>query len=284
MLKIGFIGAGTTGTALAVRLSQRGYEVVAASSRSFSSAQKLAARIPGCNAYHTAQEVADKTQLTFITTPDDVIAKIASEIKWHDGQYVVHCSGVHSIDILKHAETSGGHTGCFHPLQTFASIDHAIDNLPGSTFGIEAQDSLLSILKDMANDLEGNWIILKPGDKVLYHAAAVFTSNYFVTLVKLSTDLWRTFGIPQEQAVKALAPLIKGTLHNIETVGLPDCLTGPIARGDSGTIKKHLDALRTQVPAAFTIYKELGRQTLPIALAKGKIDTRQISDLQAILS
>ncbi len=284
MIKIGFIGTGTTGTALAVRLSQKGYAVVAASSRSFSSAQKLAARIPGCNAYHTLQEVADTTQLTFITTPDDIIAQIASDIQWRSGHHVVHCSGAHSTDILKHAETYGAHTACFHPLQTFASIDHAIDNLPGSTFGIEAQDKLLDILKGMANDLDGNWIILKQGDKALYHTAAVIASNYFVTLVKLSTDLWQTFGVPQEQAIKALDPLIKGTLHNIETIGLPNCLTGPIARGDTGTIKKHLDILQKQSPAVLTTYKELGRQTIPIALAKGKIDTRQASDLQSILS
>jgi len=283
MLRIGFIGSGTTGTALAVRLNQKGYDVIASSSRSYSSAQKLASRIKGCTAYYSAQEAADKSDLIFITTPDDVIENVATSIKWRKGQYIVHCSGAHSIDILKSAETDGAFTSCFHPLQTFASIDHAIDNLPGTTFAIESRDMLLDILKDMAASLDGNWIILKPGDKVLYHTAAVFASNYFVTLVKLATDLWQTFGVPQDQAIQALIPLIKGTLRNIETIGLPDCLTGPIARGDAGTIQKHLEALKNKAPAATEVYKDLARQTIPIALEKGTIDTKQVADLQLII-
>ena len=284
MLRIGFIGSGTTGTALAVRLNQKGYEVIAASSRSYSSAQRLASRTKGCTAYHSPQETADKSDLIFITTPDDVIENVATSTKWRKGQYIVHCSGAHSTDILKSAETDGAFTGCFHPLQTFASIDHAIDNLPGTTFAIESRDMLLDILKDMAGSLDGNWIILKPGDKVLYHAAAVFASNYFVTLVKLATDLWHTLGVPQDQAIQALLPLIKGTLHNIETIGLPDCLTGPIARGDAGTVQKHLEALENKAPAATEVYKDLARQTIPIALEKGTIDTKQVAGLQLIVN
>jgi predicted short-subunit dehydrogenase-like oxidoreductase (DUF2520 family) len=124
---------------------------------------------------------------------------------------------------------------------------------------------------------------LKASDKVLYHAAAVFACNYMVTLTKLATDLWHSFGIPPSQATRALVPLLRGTLHNIETIGIPDCLTGPIARGDTGTIKKHLNALKTTAPNLFSTYRELGRQTIPIALAKGKIGQPQARELQEIL-
>jgi len=282
MPTIGFIGAGTTGTALAVRLAQQGYQVVAVSSRSMTSAEKLAERIADCRAYSTNQEVADTAQLVFITTPDDVIAKVAAEIKWHSGQHTVHCSGAHSIDILEPARQVKALTGCFHPLQTFASIEHAIDNLPCSTFGIEAEEPLLTILKTMATDMRGDWVILKAGDKVLYHAAAVIACNYLVTLVKLATDLWQGFGTPPPQSIKALMPLLRGTLNNIENVGLPDCLTGPIARGDLGTIEKHLTALKTNSPSLLSGYRELGLQTIPIALAKGKIDSKRAEELQAL--
>ena len=281
--KIGFIGAGTTGTALAVRLAQQGYQVIAVSSRSLTSAEKLAGRIKGCQVYKGAQEVADVTQLIFITTPDDTISKVAAEIQWHRGQSVVHCSGAHSIDILEPAKQRGANTGCFHPLQTFASVDQAIDNIPGSTFAIEAEEPLASALKDMATALEGDWVILKAGDKVLYHAAAVFACNYLVTLVKLATDLWQTFEVPPAQATKALMPLLQGTLSNIENVGLPNCLTGPIARGDLGTISRHLESLEKQAPSLLSIYKELGQQTIPIALAKGKIDPQRAKELKALL-
>jgi len=283
MIEIGFIGAGTVGTALAVRLNSKGYPVVAVSSRTKTSAQRLAEAVSGCRVCHGPQEVADIAQLAFITTPDDAIAQVAQQVRWHAGQSVVHCSGADSIDILEPARECGAHVGGFHPLQTFASVAHAIENIPGSTFAIEAEEPLFSILTEMASTLGGNWVRLDSGDKVLYHAAAVVACNYFVTLVKLATDLWQTFGVSAEQATRALLPLLRGTLNNIDNVGLPHCLTGPIARGDIGTIKKHLAALERAAPDVLSTYRELGLQTIPIALAKGKIDEGRAEELRTLL-
>jgi len=283
MVKLGFIGAGTVGTALSVSLSNKGYPVVAVSSRSQTSARNLARAISGCLPVGSNQDVADSAELIFITTPDDAIAPVVSQIRWHKGQSVVHCSGADSTDILKPARKSGACVGVFHPLQTFASVRQAIENMPGSTFALEAEEPLLTTLKDMATALGGYWIELKAGDKVIYHASAVIACNYLVTLVKLATDLWQTFGIPRHQATQALLPLIRGTIHNIDTVGIPQCLTGPIARGDTGTVRKHLDALQKVAPGVLSTYRELGRQTIPIALAKGRINQRQAEELEAIL-
>ena len=283
MLKVGFIGAGTTGTALAVRLFQKECPVIAVSSRSLTSAQRLAGLVPNCQICQTAQELADIAELVFITTPDDVIARVCSEVQWHKGQSVVHCSGAHSVDILEPAQKLGATVGSFHPLQTFAGIDQAIENLPGSFFALEAEEPLLSRLKDLIPLLDGNWVELKPGDKVLYHAAAVFACNYLVTLVKMALALWQDFGVTQKDATTALMPLLKGTINNIDTIGLPDCLTGPIARGDLGTISKHLNALEAKSPTLLHTYKELGLQTVPIALAKGKVDEHRADEMKALL-
>lgn len=271
------------GTALAARLAGRGYPVVAVSSLSRDSAQKLAQAAGGCRAFNDNQTVADNAELIFITTPDDAIASVVSEVSWRPGQSVVHCSGADSTDILEHAKEAGAKVGAFHPLQTFASPRQAVENIPGSTFALEAEEPLLSTLKDMAAALDGQWVELKAKDKVLYHAAAVLACNYMVTLVKLATDLWQTFDVPQEKATKALVPLLRGTLHNIETIGIPQCLTGPIARGDIGTINKHLDALKQTAPHLLSTYRELGRQTIPVAVAKGKINQSQAQELQTIL-
>ena len=284
MTRIGFIGAGTVGTALAVRLFQKGCSIAAISSRSLSSAQRLANLVSGCQVYSTAQEVANGADLIFITTPDDVIAKIASEVRWRSGQGVVHCSGAHSVDILEAARQFGANVGSFHPLQTFATVNQAIENLPGSTFALEAEEPLLSQLKELASLLNGRWVELKPGEKVLYHTAAVFVSNYLVTLVKLALDLWQAFGVPAKEATQALLPLLRGTVNNIENIGLPNCLTGPISRGDLGTIKRHLATLEAQDSSLFTIYRELGLETIPIALAKGKIDGNKARELKALLN
>lgn len=283
MLELGFIGAGTVGTALATRLSSKGYRVVAVASRSQTSAANLAQAIGGCQVLDN-QGVADAAELVFITTPDDAIAPVVSQIKWRVGQSVVHCSGADSTDILEPARKLGAQVGVFHPLQTFASVKQAIENMPGSTFSIEAEEPLLNILKEMANALGGHWVVLKASDKVIYHAAAVIACNYLVTLVKLATDLWQTFTIPPHQATQALMPLLRGTLNNIESVGIPRCLTGPIARGDSGTIRKHINALQRIAPAILSTYRELGLQTIPIALDKGRINQHQAEELEAILS
>lgn len=280
---IGFIGAGTVGTALAARLSEKGYAVIAVSSRTSTSAERLAAVVGKCQIHDSGQGVADAAEMVFITTPDAVIPQIAAQVRWHPGQSVVHCSGADSLDVLTPARENGALTGGFHPLQTFASITHAIQNIPGSTFALEAEEPLLGMLREMAVALEGRSIALRPGDKVLYHVAAVFACNYLVTLMKLATDLWQTFGASSPQAVEALLPLVRGTTNNLENVGLPDCLTGPIARGDSGTIQKHMMALKARAPQLLPAYRELGRQTIPIALAKGRIDEARARDLAAIL-
>jgi predicted short-subunit dehydrogenase-like oxidoreductase (DUF2520 family) len=283
MLKVGFIGAGTVGTALAVLLSGKGYRVTGVSSRSQASAERLAGQVAGCRIMADKQSLADDSDLVFITTPDDAVAGVAAAIKWHAGQSVVHCSGAASTDILEPARQAGAATGSIHPLQTLASVSEAIENIPGSTFGVEAEEPLLTTLKEMATALGGTWIELKASDKVAYHAAAVMACNYLVTLVKLATDLWQTFHVPPDQATRALLPLIRGTLHNVDTIGLPNCLTGPIARGDTGTIEKHLATLKDKTPAMLNTYRELGLQTIPISLAKGKINQSQAAALEAVL-
>jgi len=283
MLKLGFIGAGTVGTALATLLSGKGYQVVAVSSRTLNSAENLARQIDSCRVFDNNQGVADTADLVFITTPDDIISTVASTVQWHTGQSVIHCSGATSTDILESARKAGALVGNIHPLQTLAGVKEAIENIPGSTFAVEAEEPLLSTLKDMATALDGKWIELKADDKVLYHAAAVIACNYMVTLVKLANDLWQTFSVPAEQSTQALLPLMRGTLHNIDTIGLPQCLTGPIARGDTGTIRKHLEALQKASPTLASTYKELGRQTIPIAIAKGKISEEQATELAEIL-
>lgn len=282
MIKIGFIGAGTVATALAITLNKKGYQIVAVSSRSQQSADKLARLIEDCKSSLNKQETADAAELIFITTPDDVIASVVADVKWRPGQSVIHCSGADSTGILAPAREAGAAVGAFHPLQTFTDLKQ--ENLPGITYAIEAEEPLLTTLREMATALGGSWIELKAEDKVLYHTAAVFACNYMVTLFKIATDLWQSFGIPPQQATQALLPLLRGTINNIDSAGIPQCLTGPIARGDNGTIKKHLDALHKVAPELSRTYQELGLKTIPIALAKGSINDKQADELQAILS
>jgi len=281
--KIGFIGVGPVGTAFGVRLSQHGYEVIAVYDVSLVAAQRFAEMVTGCQVSKTAQDVADVAQFVFITTPDDIIARVAAQVNWHTAQSVIHCSGACSTDVLEPARERGAMVGSFHPCQTFASINQAVENLPGSTFAIEAEEPLLSVLKEMANALRGSWLELKAEDKALYHASAAIACNYFYTIVKLAADLWQNFGKSTTEATEAFLPILRGSVSNIATVGLPGCLTGPIARGDLDTIRKHLDALGKRAPTIVGLYKALGMETIPIALAKGTIDESVAERLRELL-
>jgi predicted short-subunit dehydrogenase-like oxidoreductase (DUF2520 family) len=283
MTKIGFIGAGTVGTALALRLSERGYSIVAVTSRSLSSAEKLASKIANCQAVEDSQKVASLAELIFITTPDDAIVPVVSAVHWRKGQSVVHCNGAASTDILEEARRVGAQVGGFHPLQSFADLKEALENLPGSVFAIEAEDPLYGVLSKMAEDLKGRSIHLAGADKVLYHVAAVITSNYTVTLLKMARDLCQTLSISPAEATSALLPLLRGTVNNIAQIGIPNCLTGPIARGDMGTLRHHLTALRDRVPGILEAYRQLGLQTIPIALARGRIGEEIAEQMRALL-
>jgi len=283
MPKIGFIGAGPVGTAFGVRLSQLGYEVIAVCDVSLAAAQRFAKAVPDCQIYEKTQELADTTEFVFITTPDDIIPRVAAQLNWHTGQSVVHCSGATSTQDLEPAKQQGALVGSIHPCQTFASIDQAIENLPGSTFAIEAEEPLRGILTDMATALKGDWVYLTAEDKALYHAAACIACNYFYTIVKLATDLWQNFGKSTAEATKAYLPLLHGSVNNIGNVGFPHCLTGPIARGDLATIRKHLAALEKYAPDMLPLYKELGFWTIPIALAKGTINENTAEELRTLL-
>ena len=140
----------------------------------------------------------------------------------------------------------------------------------------------IGILNNMVLALDGIPLTLQ-GSKVLYHASAVIASNYLVTLLNLASGLWSHLGISQDEGLKALLPLVRGTVENLEAVGLPNALTGPIARGDVGTVKRHLAALADVAPEILSVYKELARHAIPIALEKGTIDSAAADGLHAAL-
>ena len=268
MQRLGFIGAGPVGTTFGVCLCLRGYKVIGVADINSAAAERFAKLVTGCRAFEKTQELVDTADMMFITTADDFISKVSSDLKWRKGQLVVHCSGASTVQALESAKNQGAFVGSIHPCQSFASVEQAIENLPGSTFAIEAEEPVKSILAAMAGTLKGDIVYLTSEDKMLYHAAAAIACNYFVTIEKLATDLWKNFGKTSADGIKAYMPLLKGTLANIETTGFPKCLTGPIARGDVATIRRHLSALEKCAPKMIPLYKQLGLFTIPIGQAR----------------
>ncbi len=280
--RIGFIGTGTVGSTLAVGLAEKGYSVVAVTSLKRVSAERLARLISGCKVVPDAQAVADASDVVFIATPDDVIPKTAEQVRWQRGQVVLHCSGALSTKVLEPARRAGASVGSMHPLQTFAA--QAINSLAGVTFALEGEGPVMANLKQMSAALGGRWIVVRPEDKALYHIAAVMTSNYVVALVDGALQLWKKLGVAPEDATQAILTLTLGTLHNIEGLGTASGLTGPIARGDVGTVQRHLSELHEKAPELERMYRELGLLTVPLALKKGSINEEQATRLRHVLS
>jgi predicted short-subunit dehydrogenase-like oxidoreductase (DUF2520 family) len=269
---LGFIGIGVVGTALATALHDVGYPIAAVCSRRPDQAVRLATSLPSAHAVERPQDVVDRCDVVFLTVSDDAIRPVCESLSWNAQTSVVHCNGASSIDLLAHAAAGGSATGVLHPLQSFPTPEQAAANIPGSPFGIEASDErFLETLRRIASDLGGTAFVVR-GDKAIYHASAVIASNYLVTLLDLAAGLWEKLGLTKDEGLHALLPLVHGTVENLERVGLPDALTGPIARGDVGTIGHHLDVLARVAPDVVPVYKELARRTIPIAMEKKTID------------
>lgn len=283
MPKLGFIGAGPVGTAFAVNLSKRDYQIIGIFDVVREAAQRFANDVSGCQIYEKAQDLADSADMVFITTPDDIIPKVADGIKWRTGQSAVHCSGASTVHSLETAREQGAMVGAIHPCQTFAGREQAIANLPGSTFAIESEEPLKTTLTEIARALNGDLVYLTSEDKALYHAAACIACNYFCTLVDIATDLWQNFGKSKAEAAKAYLPLLQGAVNNIASIGFPGCLTGPIARGDVKTIQSHLVALEKYAPDILPLYRELGLKTIPIGIAKGTLSESKAEELRSLL-
>jgi predicted short-subunit dehydrogenase-like oxidoreductase (DUF2520 family) len=217
--------------------------------------------------------------------PDDAIGPLCREIAeeggWRAGQGVVHCSGALPSDVLRPARDAGTLTASFHPLQAFASLQAALEHMPGSTFALEGDPELVRQLDALVEALGGTAIHLTAEEKTLYHAAAVIASNYTVTLAALASDLLVREGIAPDRntALHYILPLLRGTVDNLDALGLPAALTGPLARGDAGTVRRHLEALDKIAPDVASLYRQLARLTLPLAQEKGRLDEGAVKKL-----
>ncbi len=283
--KIAFIGCGAVGKTLAVALSRAGYSIVAASSRTYDSAKNLASMIEGCIAYETMRDSTDQADLVFITTFDSVIQEVVKSIPWSSNQAVVHCSGATSLDVLKSAESKGALIGSLHPLQAFASVDKALQALPGSTFGIEGEGRLKDYLTQLALDLHGKPMFLRSEDKPLYHASAVTLGGVLMGQTAVIAQIWEDrLGVERNEALKTLVPMIRGVADALEANGIPGGIAGPYVRGDVGTVKKHLDSMKSVSVQAMQMYATTALAGLKFAAEKGVCKTKDVKEIEHLLN
>ncbi len=268
---IAILGLGKVGTAFGYLLKSAGYRIVAVASRSISSLHQGVA-FTGGNPCTSFSDAAAGAECIFITTADDAIQSICDKISQEGctgpGKKVIHMSGAGGLDLLASARKTGAYVASIHPLQSFADVEGAINNIPGSTFGITANDDIKNWAVQIVRDVGGISFFIPEADKTLYHAAACMASNYLTALMHTVEEIYVSLGMPRDAAIRAFWPLVRGTFKNIEMKGTVSALTGPVARGDIGTIRKHLEALHEKLPRYLQAYCAMGILAVDIGVEK----------------
>lgn len=281
-LTVGLIGTGRVGSVLAAALAAAGHRIVAATGGSPDSLDRAARLLPGVPLL-AADEVAARAELVLVAVPDDalgpLVAGLAELGAWRPHQLVVHTSGAHGAAVLAPAARAGARTVAMHPAMTFSGYAADLDRLAGTSFGVTTAHP--DAARALVAELGGEPVEIAEADRPLYHAGLVVGANYLVTLVNEAADLLARAGVAEPGRV--LSPLLHAALDNALRSG-DAALTGPVSRGDAGTVAGHLEALGERVPDAVPGYAAMARLTAGRALAAGRISPSQAAPLVDVLA
>lgn len=289
---VAIIGAGRLGGACGRLLAQAGYRIVAVTGRTRRTASAAARFIGAGEPMTDVVKAASGAAIVFITTPDREIRAVCERIArgggLRAGTLAVHASGAQTREILDAARAVGARRAVIHPLQSLPGWEAGVANIPGSFFRIEADPGALRRARGLVRALGGRELALPrwkpdPQSAAIYHAGAVAASNYLVALIDYAAQLFQTLGADRQEALRAVLPLVRGTLANIERLGIPAALTGPIARGDAATVAGHVAALRQRAPALLELYRQLARQVVPLAREQGGLTERAAEEILELL-
>jgi predicted short-subunit dehydrogenase-like oxidoreductase (DUF2520 family) len=262
-VELSIIGAGRTGRTLGRLARRAGYAIGPVVCRTASHAREAAAFIgagrPGTELKGAA--------LTLIAVPDAEIPGIVRSLEVPRGAVVAHTCAALGAEALRPLRRAGA----IHPLRSFGDPERAAAGFAGTACAIDGDAAAVKALERFARAIGGRPLRVRPGRKALYHAGAVFASNYLVAGLDAAIRLFGRAGIPKATAAAALSRLAEGTLANVASVGLPAALTGPIERGDAETVRLHVAAL-ARVPGLLGPYLAMGGLTVGVARAKGSLD------------
>ncbi len=284
-MRFSLIGPGRLGQAVARRLREAGHEIEAVIGRDLGRAAEAARFIGSSGRETTDLGAVGGSDLVLLAVPDDALAEVAgcllNEKRLRVDTVLVHFSGIHCADILlDQAGPAEAGVLSIHPLQTFADPQRGYEALPGTPCAIEGHPHLMDLAGRIVDALGGIPFHLSSDHKTLYHAAACITSNYLVTLVATAEKLLAGCGFSGEEARRLLGPLLQTTARNVAEVGPAEALTGPIARGDTQTVDKHLQALQSLAPEQEGLYSLLGRLTIEVGLEKGTLSDKAAQALR----
>lgn len=283
-LTVGVVGAGRVGPALAAALGLAGHRPVAASGVSDASRRRAEALLPGVPLVEPAEVLAG-ADLVLLTVPDDalpgLVTGLAETGAVRPGQLLAHASGRYGTAVLEPATRAGALPLALHPVMTFTGTPVDVQRLAGCSFGVTAPEELRLAAEALVIEMGGEPEWVAEEARPLYHAALALGANHLVTLVAQALELLRTAGVSAPD--RMLGPLLGAALDNALRSG-DAALTGPVARGDAGTVAAHITELRRHAPQAVAGYLAMARTTADRALAGGLLRPELAEDLLEVLS
>ncbi len=283
-LAVGVVGAGRVGAVLGAALARAGHQVVAASAVSPASRSRAADLLPGVPVV-AVEEVLQRAGLVLLTVPDDVLPDLvrglAATAAVRPGTLLAHTSGRHGLEVLGPAAAAGALPLALHPALPFAGTRVDLDRLTGTFFGVTAPDPLRPAAEALVLEMGGEPVWLTEAQRPVWHAALAYGANHLTTLVASSADLLRAVGV--EQPGQVLGPLLGAALDGALRSG-DAALTGPVSRGDAGTVRAHLEALAVVAPEVLPAYVALARLTADRALAGGRLPPERAATLLEVLA
>jgi predicted short-subunit dehydrogenase-like oxidoreductase (DUF2520 family) len=283
-LDVGIVGTGRVGAVLGAALQQAGHRLVAVSGVSEQSRGRAAALLPGVPV-RTVEEVVAQAELVLLTVPDDVlpdlVAGLSTTGSWQAGQLVVHTSGRHGTAVFEAA--SGHHILglALHPVMTFTGTSMDVVRLADCCFGITAPEPLRAVAEALVVEMGAEPVWIEEQDRPMYHAGLAHGANHLVTLVAQAMQVVGSAGVQEPQ--RLIGPLLHAALDNALRLG-DGALTGPVSRGDAGTVAAHLAELNEQTPDIRPTYVALARATAERALASGRLTAAGAEPLLEILA
>lgn len=282
MTRVAVIGPGRVGTALGLALRGAGYEVVAVAGRGRPSIEEFARRVPGAEP-QSAVEAGRAGELVLLCVPDDALADLVRELARRDavaeGSRWVHVAGGHGLDALRFARLAGARTAACHPAQAFPDADSGLAALPGCAWAVTVGGADREWAHRLVGDLGGHPVDVADHARTLYHAGLAMGANATAAVVSMARDLLVGAGIPTPEMF--LRPLAEAAARHAAERG-PAALTGPVRRGDAGTVHAHLDELRAVLPDDAEAYVALSRLALRHARRAG-LDSTLAEGIESVL-
>ena len=284
---IAIVGLGRVGTALAVLLWRQGFCRLRVCDPNPAKVKALEGLINGSvTVCSTPVETVNGAEVVFLAVQDRYIAKVVDDLAKSildaemAGLFFARLSGSLTAAVLQPLATLDAITFSLHPLQSIADVEGGIQVLAGSYFSFEGDERALPVAESVVTALAGNLVHLAAEDKVLYHAAAVVSSNFFIALEEMAITMMTGIGVDVNTARRMLLPLIRGSFENLERVSPTEALTGPIARGDDQTVAAHLMALQEKFPDYLDAYRLLAGLNVDLAKQKGEVSEADFPSLK----